>query len=116
MNDSTIQDYARKIADSIIDSARTSGTDPIAWVTGNNYMPPLRSFSLAEEVWQDDVNDDGEAFAWLVEEVERHVRKANVALEYPDYDNALYAVDLARFEYIDDEPGETLQSEWRPIA
>jgi len=111
LTDAVIEGYARQIADSIIESARTSGDDPIAWVTGNSYMPPLRSFTLAEIVWQGDL--DGDLFAWLVELIENHLSDASVALECPDYDNAVYAVDLARFEYVEDADGDTLQSEWR---
>jgi hypothetical protein len=108
-----IRSSARQIAESIIDDARNSGSDPIAWVTGNSYMPPMRSFALAETIWQAD--DTGEDFAWLVELVEKRLDRAHVALECPEYDNSLYAVDLARFEYVEDESGETLQSDWRPI-
>ena len=43
-------------------------------------------------------------FAWLVELVEGHLSDASVALECPEYDNALYAVDLARFEYDETDP------------
>lgn len=114
LTDSVIRDYARQIADMITVSARTSGPDPIAWITGNAMMPPLRWLALAERVWQSDDNADGEAFAYLTELVESHLSDANVALECPDYDNALYAVDLNRFEYVESELGETLQADWRP--
>lgn len=110
----TIEDYARQIADEITAMARVSGDDPIMWVTGNNYMPPMRSFTLAERIWQDE-GTDGEDFAYLCEEVERILGENNVALECPEYDNALYAVDLARFEYVEDSNGDTLQSEWRKL-
>lgn len=111
--DARLDETAREITASIIESARTSGDDPIAWVTGNSYMPPLRSFAAAEQVWQDD--EDGEDFAYLTERVEARLADAQVALECPDYDNALYAVDLKRFEYVED-PGdhETLQEDWKP--
>ena len=117
-----IRSYARKIADEIISAARNSGRDPIAWVTGNAYMPPMRSFTLAELVWQDTAHDDcGESFAWLCELTESHLSDADVALECPEYDNALYAVDLARFAYADREglamaEGEYLQDDWQPIT
>lgn len=104
---------AREIADSITEAARNSGTDPIAWVTGNSYMPPLRSFPAAEAVWQAD--DDGEDFAYLTELVEARLSEASVALECPEHDNALYAVDLRRFEYDEDPDGETLQADWKPL-
>ena len=107
-----IETAASEIADSIVKDARGSGGDPIAWVTGNSYMPPLRSFSAAEQVWQAD--EDGEDFQYLSERVEAKLADAEVALECQDYDNALYAVDQRRFEYVDD-PGdhETLQQDWR---
>jgi hypothetical protein len=104
---------AREIAGSIADSARLSGDDPIAWVTGNRYMPPLRSFPAAEAVWQDDT--DGQDFDYLTELVEAKLSEAGVALECPEHDNALYAVDLRRFEYSEDPEGDTLQADWRPI-
>lgn len=105
---------ASSIAAQITSAARGSGTDPIAWVTGNSYMPPLRSFTAAEQVYQAD--PDGEDFAYLAEQVERQLGEAGVALECPDYDNALYAVDLRRFEYEEDPDGETLQADWKPKA
>lgn len=108
-----IEGAAQQIASEITTAARGSGSDPIAWVTGNAYMPPLRSFSAAEAVYQAD--EDGEDFARLTELVEQRLEKAGVTLECPDYDNALYAVDTRRFEYVDD-PGdhETLQQDWQP--
>lgn len=104
---------ASDIATVITEDARGSGDDPIAWVTGNAYMPPLRSFSAAEAIWQDD--ETGEDFQYLAEQVEAKLADAEVALECPEYDNALYAVDLKRFEYVED-PGdhETLQEDWKP--
>ena len=106
---------AAEIAAEITTAARGSGSDPITWVTGNAYMPPLRSFPAAEAVYQDD--EDGEDFAYLAELVEAKLAEADVALECPEWDNALYAVDLQRFEYVDD-PGdhETLQQDWQPKA
>jgi hypothetical protein len=116
MTGAHIQRIARDIADSVIDDARNSGPDPIAWVTGNSMMPPLRSFDGAEDVWQHPANEDGEAFTYLAETLESMLADADVALECPEYDNALYAVDLARFEYSEDEAGETLQDDWRAIV
>jgi len=103
---------AAEIAASITETARGSGGDPIAWVTGNRFMPPMRSFDAAEKIWQDD--EDGEKFAYLQEEVERLLDDAEVALECPEYDNALYAVDLRRWQYREDAEGDMLQDEWEP--
>lgn len=116
MTDARIRRIAREISDSIISDARNSGPDPIAWITGNSMMPPLRSFDAAEDVHQHAANEDGEAFAWLTELIESYLSDASVALEYPEHDNALYAVDLARFEYVEDPDSETLQADWQPIT
>lgn len=108
---------AREIAGEMIAAARNSGDDPIAWVTGNAYMPPLRSFAAAEEVWQassGELMDD----PWdaLTCELERLLDEANVSMNCPEYDNALYVVDLARFEYAESDGSETLQDDWKPIG
>lgn len=114
MTDAHIRRIAAGIAESVIADARNSGPDPIAWVTGNSYMPPLRSFDGAENVWQHPANEDGEAFAYLVEVLESMLADADVALECPDSDNSLYAVDLARFEFAEDSAGEYLGDDWQP--
>lgn len=118
LTDDTIRDYARQIADSMINDARNSGSDPVVFVTGNSYMPPLRSFTLAERIWQhmtDAPGEEGSAWAFLVEEVERLLDEANVYLASPEYDNCLYVVDLERFSAKDDsEEAETLSDEWEP--
>jgi hypothetical protein len=115
----TVTLAAQSIAEGVIKAARTSGDDAVVFVTGNSYMPPLRSFPEAEEVWQSPHNDDGETFAGLAEMVEARLTEANVLMECPDYDNALYVVDLNRFVYGHDA-GEgypdNLSDEWRPIA
>lgn len=119
MTDARIRRIAAGIAESIIADARNSGPEPVVFVTGNSYMPPLRSFDAAEDVWQHPANEDGEAFDYLAETLEEMLEHAGVALECPEYDNALYAVDLARFEFVEREDGEddgdTLQDDWQPI-
>jgi len=116
MSRNVVKHAAREIACQIIGAARTSGDNPIAWVTGNAMMPPLRWFDAAERIWQLPAIRDGQPWESLVERVESQLADANVALECPDYDNALYAVDLSRFEYSGSDDGETLQSDWRPIT
>lgn len=109
-----VREIANDIATSIIEDARTS-TGPVVWVTGNSYVPPFRSFDMAERVWNAENNDDGELFHFLVELVEILLRDADVVLECPDYDNALYAVDLKRWRYTGDDDGsdaEDLNDEW----
>ena len=113
MTDQEIREAAQAIAESIVESAHNSGPCPIVWITGNNYMPPLRSFAEAEAVWQDDA--DGQDFAELVDQVESRLTDANVLLDCPEYDNALYAVDTARFEHVESD-GDNLADEWRPVG
>lgn len=83
--------------------------DPIVWLTGNNYMPPLRAWGSAETVWQ---SDDFDAWEEYAERWERGLENHNIYVGCPEWDNALYAVDLSRWEYSDNEEGEDLQSEW----
>lgn len=112
----TIEPVARRIAGSIIEDARAL-EGPVVWITGNSYMPPGRSIIEAEQVWQSRMNDDGEAYAALWEEVERHLSDGNVILECPEWDNALYAVDLARWQYREDgESSDDLNGEWEEIT
>lgn len=110
----TVADH---VADDIIAAARESA-EPVVFVTGNAYMPPHRSFPEAEALWQSD--DTGAAFELFIEALEARLELANVYLGCPDYDNALYAVDLARWQHIDDDPeladAEDLNDEWEPIS
>lgn len=116
LGNDTVRELARELADSIISDARTVH-GPVVWLTGNAYMPPMRSFPAAERVYQADNNRDGELFAWFAEMVEDRLRDAHVAMECPDYDNALYAVDLNRWQYRDYDPRELVEDindEWEP--
>jgi hypothetical protein len=121
-----VRKMARELADAIISDARTVH-GPVVWVTSNQYMPPMRSFPSAEYVYQADNNRDGELFAFMVELVEDHLNSANVLLESPDYDNALYVVDLNRWQYkerqfstpyfpsVPDDDSDDLNDEWEPV-
>jgi hypothetical protein len=114
LGNGTVREYAETVADSIIEEARTE-PGPVVWITGNSYMPPLRSITLAERVYQADNNDDGELWAWFTEMVEGRLQAADVAMECPDYDNALYAVDLRRWQYREDtDYSDDLNDEWEP--
>jgi hypothetical protein len=115
LSDDDVRSIAREISASIISDARNMA-GPVVWVTGNSYMPPLRSIAAAERVWQAANNDDGELWAFLVEQVETQLSDASVALECPDYDNALYAVDLRRWRYVEDAAGDDLNDEWEAIT
>lgn len=109
-----VRNVASIIAQGMIEVARSAPrTEPVQFVTGNSYMPPLRSFPNAEAIWRDD--EDGSLFEQLTEEIEAILSNANVLLACPDYDNALYVVDLARFEHVEGDDYDSLQNDWRPI-
>lgn len=92
--------------------ARDSGTEPVVWLTGNSMVPPLRELTWAGVVWNLDLPELWEAFC---EGVESRLNELNVHMAAPDYDNALYVVDLSRFEYVDEpDAADSLQDEWRP--
>lgn len=115
LGEDTVRKIARRIADSLIANAR-SLHGPVVWVTGNAYMPPFRDLGEAERVWNADNNRDGGLFAFLVETVEDHLSAASLALESPEWDNALYVVDLARWQYREDaDDAEDLNDEWEPV-
>ncbi|HZZ17163.1 MAG TPA: hypothetical protein VFE08_14510 [Candidatus Sulfotelmatobacter sp.] len=121
LGNARVREIAREIADGIISDARTQ-PGPVVWITGNSYMPPLRSIAQAEYVYNAENNDDGELFAFLVELIEDHLSAANVAMESPEYDNALYVVDLKRWQYRDDDDVhdgtaeyDDLNDEWEPV-
>jgi hypothetical protein len=110
---------AKRIADSIIADARNI-EGPIVWVTGNSYMPPLRSFSDAEEVYQGRYPENGGGYwEFLVEELERLLSDAGVILDCPEDDNALFAVDARRWEFDEEmyrsEEMHDLSDEYRRI-
>lgn len=93
--------------------------EPVTFITGNNYMPPLRAYGRAEDFWaaSDGCTLEDLPTPWevYVEVFEEELQKNDVALECPEYDNALYVVDLRRFEYIEDAEGDSLNDEWKVI-
>lgn len=114
LTDGQVRGIAGRIAGSIIADARAS-KEPVCWVTGNRYLPPLRSFTEAERVYYAANNEDGELFAFLYEEIERHLDRAEVLLDCPEFDNALFAVDLKRWSFKEtDDSAEDLNDEWEP--
>lgn len=111
-----VRKAAHEIARSIIRDARAS-TTPVVWVTSNRYVPPMRDFNAAEYVNDAENNSDGELFAFLVELVEDELGMAEVTLEAPEWDNALYAVDLKRWQFREDAAdAEDLNDEWEEIS
>jgi hypothetical protein len=92
--------------------AKESGDESVVFITGNNYMPPLRAFALSEQVWQLDDPGVWEAYH---EAVEERCAQLSVYLAAPEHDNALYVVDVSRFKYVGDERDcDSLTDEWVP--
>jgi hypothetical protein len=79
--------------------AADSGDEPVVALTGNSYMPPIRALDNVEEVWQ---TNDMDAFEALMDGIESELEVLNVSMSSPDFDNALYVIDLNRFEMSDD--------------
>jgi hypothetical protein len=99
----------------IAPEARESGNESTVFITGNRYMPPLRAYGVSEDVWNLDEPECWEAYS---EAIERRLEKMNVLMDAPEHDNSLYVVDLARFEYVDEEDQYVdgdLSDQWRPI-
>jgi len=100
------------VRDVIAIIARTSD-EPVAWLTGNHYMPPLRDIGEAETVYQSDM--DGTVWEGFMEALDRKLSEANVLMECPEYDNALYVVDLTRWQHREEdeiEDTDSLNGEW----
>lgn len=106
---------AREVVETV--RSRSEQDGPIQWLTGNSFMPPLRSLPEAERVYQEGTDMAWDAFS---ETFFAALESANVLCEAPEYDNALYCVDLSVWEHIDDgtqeRDPETLEEEWRRIA
>lgn len=118
--------WAKEDASTAIVLARhPATTTPIIWLTSNRFMPPLRAFGKAEEVWQagDDVEGMNDYYdsAWMVyvEVFEEELSQADVYLGCPEYDNALYVVDMQRWRLKDmweEKSGESLREAERKNA
>ncbi len=110
MTDNEIIALATTDAAEAIEYARGSGPEAVVFITGNSYMPTYRDFGSAETVWQ--LGDEGDGWELYAETFESLLHSANVMLTCPDYDNALYVVDLSRFAYRDADYAEYLSDEW----
>lgn len=116
------RETAQQTAEYMIDAARNSD-EPVVFVTGNSYMPPARWFAGADEIYGTDL--DLWDLYWTLVELKLH--EANVYAACPDYDNAIYVVDMDRWEYVDGEADaeqfgaspfdpDSLNGEYRPIV
>lgn len=109
MDDATLDKIILDDVHAAVDMVRGE-IGPIVWLTGNAFMPPLRAWGRAEEVWK--LDDDGDAFIYYAEEFERMLENHNIYVTCPEYDNALYAVDMARWAWAGEDDAEELRDEW----
>lgn len=118
-----IDQYARLLVwDEIMPAAKES-TEPVVWITGNSYMPPIRALDRIDEFWQRTANHghilhDMADTLWchLVEAIEDECEKQQIHMASPEWDNALYVVDERRWEYVENTDGESLNDDWVPIV
>jgi len=101
--------------DVIAPVARQSAFEPVVWLTSNNYMPPLRSIDEAEAIWQLEGLEDDDVWGAFVEALESALEEEQVYMAQPEYDNALYVVNLAQWEHVDSD-SDNLNDEWQVKA
>lgn len=88
-------------------------SEPVVFITGNSHVPSLRAYDVSEEVWNLDDAGVWEAYG---EAILERCAEMQIYIAEPEYDNALYVVDLARFEANEDaEVAPEATDEWRPI-
>jgi len=121
-----IQQYAALLVrDVIAPAVRGSGDEPIVWLTSNRYYPAIRDLDKMDDIYKETSRDCGHVFQamsnniWmaLIEQINRELDQAHILMDGPEWDNALYGVDLTRFTRIDDpDQAETMSDEWVPSA
>lgn len=111
---------AREDAARVIEAVRASGKDsPIIWLTSNAYFPPLREIGSADKFYSGSFWNPSQAWEVYVETFNSEVERANVLVDAPEWDNALYGVDLTIWRYredIEEEDCDELGQEWERIA
>lgn len=99
--------------DVIAQTVREQGVEPVVFLTGNRFMPPFRSFDEIEAVWQAD--EEGEYVVAIWECVEKCCDQNEIFIGQPEHDNAIYGVDLRKWEHNEDSIGDDMNAEWQRI-
>jgi hypothetical protein len=102
---------AHHLAHSLIEDIRKNAIqfEPILILTDNRFMPPIRYFEEAEIVW---ANDFGGLFESFTDAFDNRMSLANIYVASPENDNSLYAVDLNRWEIIDEDGDPFDSTNW----
>lgn len=121
----TVGQIARLTARDVIAPVARESENPVVWLTGNSMMPPIRELTSGHIIWElDATNSDLCLFSSFMETLDNCLVDERVYMAAPDYDNALYVVDLTRWQHRDNEMDETgnvtfeadsLDAEWEPI-
>lgn len=118
---SMFEQYGRLLARDVLAPIARQSEQPIAWVTGNSMMPPLREIEYVEDLFALDADSDTtNATAWeiLNQAIDNELTGLNVSMDAPEHDNALYVVDTSRWERKDandEDVGDDMNDEWRPV-
>lgn len=110
-NRHNVTQYARLVARDVIAPVARESNEPVAWLTGNSMIPPLRQVDSANVIWREDIT--GEMWETFVEAIESALDEQQIYMAAPEYDNALYVVDLKRWEHMDDVDAFDLNTEWK---
>jgi hypothetical protein len=111
---------AREDAAEVVSLVR-SEDGPIVWLTSNRYMPPLREIGRADQFYSGSFWNPSYLWSTYAETFEHVLEREDIHFDCPEHDNALYAVDLRRWQYADengspDTHEDSMESEWRPVG
>lgn len=117
-----IDQYAGLVVRDVIAPVARESEHPIEWLTSNRYMPAIRDLDRMDDFYT--AIEDGHVFAkmahdvWvmLVEAIESECEKQQIFMASPEWDNALYVVDLKRWELSENEDGDNMNDDWVPVA
>lgn len=108
---------AREDAAAVVETVRQYGaSEPIVWLTSNNYFPALRAIGSADQFYSGSFWSPSGAWCAYVETFGDALMAAGVYLGCPEWDNSLYGVDLRQWRSIDaPEDADSLSDEWERI-
>lgn len=104
--------FAKLFARDVIAPVARESTEPVVFITGNRFMPPLRDFEEVDEIYH--MSDD--VFSTFFEAFEDTLAREMIFFGTPEDDNCHYVVDHKRWTYVGDDEnlGPSLNDEWAP--